>query len=151
MRFFGLVLFVFSPVAVSAESKSSRVIGFRNSFNSSLDDYRSNPPRLKCSAFDRARSYANLVMKVGSDANLAKQWNSILPTTRCRLTPLIIDGSAVNTSENPEVNEFPGQGSQAVMPPTAGCFPFQKIMVINLTRQVQARCPGGGSIFIQGH
>lgn len=90
-------------------------------------------------------------MREGADATLAKRWNAMLPATGCRLTPLIIDNSAVNKSENPEVNEVPGQGSQAAITLTGGCLPFQEIMTIDVTRQVQARCPGGGSIFIKGH
>lgn len=152
MKFFWVMLLILSPVSAGANSD---VIGLRNDFNSSMDSYRSESPAHKCSYFDNARTYADLVMREGADATLAKKWNAMLPSTGCRLTPLIIDRSAVNTSENPDVNAgsalAPHSMSQTSLPPMGGCLSFQEIMTIDVTRQVQKRCPGGGLVYIKAH
>ena len=140
------MLFTFIPVSASA---NSRVIGLRNDFNSSLDDYRTNSPRNKCSAFDRARTYADLVMREGRDASLAKRWNSMLPSTSCRLTHLIIDPSADKQSSSPEVNQ--ALTTQILVSGTGSCLPFKEIMTIDITKKAQATCPGGGFIFIKAN
>ena len=146
------MLFILFPVSASA---NSRVIGLRNDFNGSLDDYRSAPPRHKCSAFDNARTYADLVMREGADATLAKKWNAMLPSTGCSLTPLIIDGFAGNTSENPDVNAGSAVANQSMpqvpLPPMGGCLSIQEIMAIDVTRQVQKICPSGGLVYIKAH
>ena len=148
-----LALMTVFPAIISA---NSRVIGLRNNFNSSLDQYRSSEPAYKCSAFDNARTYADLVMREGADASLARQWNSMLPSTGCGLTPLIIDQTATNESSNPEPNQESkpkddGSTSQEKPLATGSCLPFQDMISINMTREVYASCQGGGSIFIKAH
>jgi hypothetical protein len=134
-----VAVFIFHPLAVNA---NSRAIEIRNSFNSSLDDYTKyiRKPKLKCMAFSNAKFSAERLMSEGPDASLAKKWNSMLPSTGCNLTPLIIDASATNKLSDPEPNEGLSLRS---------CSNFQEIMSIHLTQEINTSCPGGGSIYIK--
>ena len=141
-----LLLYVFMPISGHAQS---RTIELRNNFNSSIDDYRNRRSiSSKCSAYDLARTYAKSLMGKG-DATNAKRWNSMLPSTGCRLTPLIIDPSADKQSSSPEVNQ--ALTTEISVSGTGSCLPFKEIMTIDITKKVQATCPGGGFIFIKAN
>ena len=132
---------------------NSDAIRLRNQYNRWMDDYRNRSDReSKCRAFEGARSNAQWLMQNHNDATNAKQWNATLPSSGCRLTPLIIDSSATNKSSNPSVN--PG-ADIAVAAPTpvplsdGGCLRWWTIDPS--TNVVDQRCSDGGSIFIRVH
>ena len=90
-------------------------VRLQNSWLSQMDYYRSAPPKYKCDAVSMLRQTAVYLMQDG-DASLASQYNSFLPRTGCRKSPIVIDPSATGSSTVPEPNE----GGAPPMPATAG-------------------------------
>ena len=149
MHRFLLVLLLFSPLAANANSQA---IDLRNDFENALDRYRTNMPANKCGAFRNARGNAQSLMRWHADASLALRWNAMLPKTGCKQAPLIIDPAATNTSKNPEVNQ-PNDGFLAAEGTAieGSCLPFHKILALEWTRSIKAKCPDGGYISITAH
>ena len=137
-------LFAFSSPNVLAQS---RIVGLQNTYNEYMDDFRkADTQKDRCHYVDLTRSYAQMIMEEG-DASRAKDWNRFFPQTGCSATRLIIDPSATKQSSNPEPTQ--GFSSQVSISATGACLPFQEIMTIDVTREIQASCPGGGFIFIK--
>ena len=150
MHRFLLALLLFSPLVANANSDA---IDIRNSYEDLMNSYRTGSSReLKCMSFSTARNYAQSLMRHNKDASLARRWNKMLPRTGCRQAPLIIDSAATNTSKKPEVNQ-PNDGFLAAEGTAieGSCLPFQKILALEWTRSIKAKCPDGGYISITAH
>ena len=150
MHRFLLALLLFSPLVANANSDA---IDLRNNYEDSLSRYKTHSTqRNKCLAFRNARGQAQSLMRYHQDASLARRWNKMLPRTGCRQAPLIIDPAATNASKNPEVNQpndsFLAAEGTAI---EGSCLPFQKILALEWTRSIKAKCPDGGYISITAH
>ena len=150
MHRFLLALLLFSPLVGNANSDA---IDIRNSYEDIMNSYRTGSSReLKCLSFCTARGYAQSLMKYHKDASLARRWNAMLPRTGCKQAPLIIDPAAINVSKYPEVNQ-PNDGFLAAEGTAieGSCLPFHKILALEWTRSIKAKCPDGGYISITAH
>ena len=104
-----------APVHQPAQAQSSS-IRTRNSWLRQMDNYRSaSSAKDRCFWVDMLRSSGVDLMEQG-DASLARQFNSFLPRTGCRKSPIVIDPSAKGSSTVPGPNE----GGAPPMPAMAG-------------------------------
>ena len=98
------VLVVAAATVHQPAQAQNRSVQIRNLWLSNMDYYRSAPPKYKCDAVGYLRSSAVSLMDQG-DASLARQFNSFLPRTGCRKSPIVIDVSAKGSSTVPGPNE----------------------------------------------
>ena len=108
------LLIAATPVHQPAQAQSSS-IRTRNSWLRQMDNYRSASSATKCFWVDMLRQSGLDLMEQG-DASLARQFNSFLPRTGCRKSPIVIDPSANESSTLPGPNE----GGAPPMPVMAG-------------------------------
>ena len=103
-----------APIHQPAQAEDWSV-RLQNSWLSQMDYYRSAPPKYKCDAVSLLRQTAVYLMQDG-DASLASQYNSFLPSTGCRKSPIVMDPTAKGSSTIPGPNE----GGAPPMPAMAG-------------------------------
>jgi hypothetical protein len=145
-----LIALLTSSIITPSAMAESRTIDLRNTYNDYKDEYvKSRTQKDRCHYTDLLRSYAQMIMNQG-DASNAREWNSLLPNSGCRGTPLIIDPSATNSSTNPSPN-IPNN-PESIMPIGARCMSMHEILEINTkTQAVFKDCPGGGHLSIKAH
>ena len=126
---------------------SNRSISVRNSWLSEMDYYRSAPRKYKCESVSRLRGYAVNLMEQG-DVSLARQFNSFLPRTGCRKSPIVIDPSSIKSSRNPE----PSAGAIATgsIGADGSCLSITEILSIERNGHISKAC-GNTFIYIKAH
>ena len=137
-------LMIMTPIKSIANSRS---ISVRNSWLSEMDYYESAPREYKCESVARLRDDAVNLMEQG-DVSLATQFNSFLPGTGCRKSPIVIDPSAIKSSENPK----PSAAATATEPlgVDGSCISITEMLSIERAGRISKTC-GNSFIYIEAH
>ena len=132
------------PIESLANNQS---ISTRNSWLSEMDYYRSAPKEYKCDSVDRLRSYAVSLMEQG-DVSLASHYNSFLPRTGCRKSPIVIDQSAIKSTKNPKPSDI--EMTSQLLDADGSCLSMTEILSIGRTGFISKRC-GNTLMHIKTH